>query len=108
MNYSIEYTHTAESELMEVFGWIKERAPQAAQKWRLGIIAKVNALANDPYVFRKAAESSRLSVEVRQVLYGKRRAQYRILYTVVDHRIVILSIRHRFRRPLDPDDFPSL
>lgn len=108
MSFSIEYTRTAEGELLEVFSWIRERAPVAAEKWRTGVISKVNAIAADPFAFRKARDSSRLPVEVRQVLYGKRRSQYRILYTVNGTRIVILSVRNSFRRPLDPDDFSSL
>jgi plasmid stabilization system protein ParE len=108
MSFSIEYTRTAERELLEVFAWIRERAPLAAQKWRLGVIAKVDSIANDPFSFRKARESARLPVEVRQALYGKRRSQYRILYMVEGTRVFILSIRHSFRRPLDPDDFSSL
>jgi hypothetical protein len=42
--------------------------------------------------------------EIRQLLFRKRRSQFRILFTITDQRVVILSVRHHSRRPLDGGD----
>ncbi|MBL9142238.1 MAG: type II toxin-antitoxin system RelE/ParE family toxin [Verrucomicrobiaceae bacterium] len=107
MSYEIEYTRNALREAEEVIRWIRERAPRAADKWRDDLIAKVESLASRPLSHRLAPESERFARKIRQVLFHKRRGQYRILFTVDGQRVVILSIRHCFRRPLEVDDLPE-
>ena len=41
--------------------------------------------------------------ELRQLLYGRRRT-YRALFTIREHDVVVLSIRHSAQRDLTPDD----
>jgi mRNA-degrading endonuclease RelE of RelBE toxin-antitoxin system len=51
-----------------------------------------------------APESKKFSCEIRQLFFWKRRSQFRILFTITDQRVVILSLRHHSRRPLDDGD----
>lgn len=106
MSYEIEYTLHAQNELLETYLWIQERAPFSSIRWREEMIAKVESLAVDPLRHRLAPESSRFSVQVRQMLFRKRHSQFRILFTVSARRVVILSIRHHSRKPLEEGDLP--
>jgi hypothetical protein len=50
-----------------------------------------------------AAESRKLPVEVRQLLYGRRRS-YRALFLVRQQTVVVLHIRHTARREASPEE----
>ena len=106
MTFEIEYTAHAQSELEDVYLWIKARAPGSAARWRDDLIAKVESLATDPGRHRLAPESRRFSVEIRQLLFRKHRGQFRILFTISGKCVVILSVRHHSRRPLEEGDLP--
>lgn len=104
MIYEVEYTQNAQREIEEAHSWIAERAPRAAGQWLDELFGKVESLAKAPLSHRLAPESPKSAVEIRQLLFRKRRGQYRILYTVEGRRVVILSFRHSFRRPLEAGD----
>lgn len=106
MSFEVEYTPNAQQELENVYLWIKARAQISAVRWRDELIAKVESLSTDPQRHRLATESRRFSVEIRQLLFRKRRSQYRILFTIVGKHVVILSVRHHSRRPLEEGDLP--
>lgn len=106
MSFEIEYTPQAQGELVDVYLWIKARAPLTAARWRDDLIAKVESLASSPSQHRLAPESCRFPVEIRQLLFRKRHGQFRILFTIADNRVVILSLRHHSRKPLQEGDLP--
>ena len=106
MSHEIEYTLHSQGELEDVYRWIKERAPLSAMRWREELIVKVESLTESPERHRLAPESDRFPVEIRQLLFRKRRSQFRILFTVTGARVVILSVRHHSRRPLEGGDLP--
>lgn len=106
MSFEIEYTAHAQSELEDVYLWIKARMPMSAARWRDDLIAKVESLAFDPDRHRLALESLRFPVEIRQLLFRKQRSQFRILFTISGSRVVILSVRHHSRKPLEEGDLP--
>ncbi|MDZ4287705.1 MAG: type II toxin-antitoxin system RelE/ParE family toxin [Prosthecobacter sp.] len=102
----VEYTSGAQKEIEESYVWIKERAPQAAEKWRDELIGKVESLAVNPLRHPVAPESEKFSREIRLMLFRKRRGQFRIYYTIDKKRVVILSVRRSFRKPLEEGDLP--
>lgn len=104
MKFRVEYTFNAQAELEEAYSWIRERAPMAAEKWLEELIAKIEKLADNPKAHPPAPESSKFRREIRLMLFRKRRSQFRIYYTVERTRIVILSVRRSFRKPLEEDD----
>lgn len=106
MTFTVEYTLNAQREIEESFLWIQERAPRAAEKWRDELIGKVEALAVNPHFHPVAPESSRFPREIRQMLFRKRRGQFKVFYTIVEKRVIILSVRHSMRKPLEEGDLP--
>ncbi len=104
MSFEVEYTANAQRELEDVYLWIKARMPLSAARWRDDLITKVESLTNDPQRHRLAPESRRFSCEIRQLLFRKRRSQFRIIFAIAGQRVVILSVRHHSRRPLEEGD----
>jgi hypothetical protein len=51
-----------------------------------------------------AFENSFLGEEIRQLIYGKGRNTYRILFTVIEHEVQVLFVRHSAQKPLLPED----
>ncbi|TLD70330.1 type II toxin-antitoxin system RelE/ParE family toxin [Phragmitibacter flavus] len=105
-DHRVEYTFGALAEIEEIYLWIKERAPNAAAKWRDDLIAEVENLGENPLRHPVAQESEKFSIEIRVMLFRKRRSQLRVYYTVRGSRVVILTVRRAARRPLDEVDLP--
>lgn len=105
--YRVEYTIGAEREIEDSYLWIKERAPQAAEKWREELIAKVEALTVYPLGHPVAPESEKFTREIRLMPFRKRRGQFRVYYTVHKKTVVILSVRRSARKPLDEGELPA-
>lgn len=83
-----------------------KNAPRAAEKWRDELIGKVEELAINPHFHPVAPESTKFPQEIRRMLFRKRRGQFRVFYTIIGKRVVILSVRHSARKPLEEGDFP--
>lgn len=105
MSHKIEYTDNALHEIAETYHWIKQRGDVTASRWREELIAKIETLADQPERHRLAPESPRFTRDIRQLLFRKRRSQFRILYTIEAKRVVILSFRHHSRQPLSGEEF---
>ncbi len=107
MSFRVEYSLNAQREIEESYLWIKERAPQAAAKWRDELILMIEALADNPHRHPVAPESSKFTREIRLMLFRKKRSQLRVFYTIEEcKRVVILSVRRSFRKPLEEGDLP--
>lgn len=104
MTFRIEYTFNAQAELEDAYTWIRERAPAAAEKWLEELIAQIEKLTDKPKAYPPAHESSKFQREMRLMLFRKRRSQFRIYYTLERAKIVILSVRRSFRKPLEEDN----
>ena len=105
MSHEIEYTANALREIGDTYLWIKQRGELTASRWREELIHKIESLAVQPEKHRLAPESHRFTKEIRQLLFRKRRRQFRVLYTIEGRRVVILSFRHHSRQPLSGDEF---
>lgn len=106
MSFEVEYTRNAQTEIEDAYLWIRERAVVAAERWRDELIEKIEALADNPHRHPPAPESRKFSCEIRQLLFRKRRSQFRVFYTIDKSRVVILSVRRSSRKPLEEGDLP--
>jgi plasmid stabilization system protein ParE len=88
--YKIEITTTAEIEAKEAILWIKQRSPEAAEKFSKGLIKAVKSLQSNPLRCPLAPENDFFYEEIRQLVYAK----YRILFTVEGKTVYVLHIRH--------------
>lgn len=107
MTFEVEYTPNAIREVEDVYLWIKARAPISADRWKEDFIAKVETLSKDPQRHRLAPENSKFSCDIRQLLFRKHRGQFRIIFTISENKVIVLSLRHHSRRPLDEGDLSA-
>ncbi|WP_217650593.1 type II toxin-antitoxin system RelE/ParE family toxin [Spirulina major] len=79
----------------------------AAKSWYVHLLRKIQSLTTMPNRCSLAPENDKFSQDIRQLIYGKGRNAYRILFTVLDQQnpptVRILPIRHASRPPL-PDN----
>jgi len=93
----IRVQETALNELDSAYEWISEESPTAAINWYNGCIEAIESLSVSPKRCPLAPENSYFKEEIRQLLYGKRRHAYRILFTVRNDRVHVLHVRHGSR-----------
>jgi len=104
MKYHIEVSSVAEEEIKEVCRWISRDSPTHAAKWRHRLYETIRSLAQHPARCGMALEDADFKQEIRELLYGKRRGVYRILFTIENDVVTILHVRHGARQPLNPDN----
>jgi plasmid stabilization system protein ParE len=100
MRFQVEITDSAWFELQEAYEWLAQRAPDAAVRWKAGILEAVQSLESSPRRCSLAPETAYFGREIRQMLYGKRNHKYRILFEIREQMVIVLRIRHGARRIL--------
>ena len=79
-------------------------SPPSALRWHANVLAKVRSLSRDPVMWPLADEAADLGIQLRQVLFGKRRHVYRILYTFDGTTIHVHRVRHAAQDRLSSED----
>lgn len=90
------------AEAEEVCLWIQQYSSANASEWFQGLIEAINSLEKSPQRCSLAPENDTFDEEIRQLLYGKRRSTYRIIFTVSGQTVYILHVRHASRQLLEP------
>jgi plasmid stabilization system protein ParE len=99
MTYLIEISSVAEAEADSAFLLLSQMtSPEKAREWYEGLLKAIESLSTMPKRCSVAKENQYFSKEVRQLLYGKGRNSYRILFSIMESEDVsavrILHIRH--------------
>ncbi|WP_448570742.1 type II toxin-antitoxin system RelE/ParE family toxin [Trichothermofontia sp.] len=105
MKYQIEISSVAEAEADSAFLRLSQvTSPERASQWYSGLLQAIASLAQMPKRCPLARENDYFSQEIRQLLYGKGRTAYRILFTLLEGPEVaivrILHIRYATQRTL--------
>ena len=106
MTYSIDITDKALAEIDEALGWYAERSISAAIRWYVRLRQAIRSLDENPERFGLAPESEWYP-DLRQMLYGKRRGVYRVLFKIRGDEVVVLRVRHSARDLLEPGEVES-
>src|SRR5687767_2061956 len=93
MTHEVILTARAVRELDAATDWIARYSPQAAERWLAGFLTKIVSLKLNPLRTGPAREQRRMPVDLRQLLYGRRRS-YRAIFIIRQSKVVVLSIRH--------------
>ena len=104
MIYKVVLTDRAARDLDEAYRWYADRAAETAGCWYNGFLDALNSLANHPERCPLAAESRKLAIEIRQLVYGRQRS-YRALFLMRGQTVTVLHIRHTARREVGFEDF---
>jgi plasmid stabilization system protein ParE len=99
MKYRIEISSLAEAEADRAFLSLSRlTSPAKASQWHGGLLAAIESLSVMPSWCPLARENEYFSQEIRQLIYGKGRAAYRIIFTILEteaaSNVRILHIRH--------------
>jgi plasmid stabilization system protein ParE len=108
MKYKIEISSLAEAEADKSFLWmLKIASPQKTRDWYQGLLKAIFSLSTMPKRCILARENEHFSQEIRQLLYGKGKNSYRILFTILEDQelpiVRILHIRHTSQLTLGED-----
>lgn len=105
MNYEVLISSFAEGEIDEVFLSISQRlSSEKAKEWYKGLLQGIQSLKKMPKRCVLARENKHFTQEIRQLLYGKGRNTYRIIFTVIESEdsyfVRILHVRNALQQSL--------
>jgi len=104
----IRFTATAEIHVREIVHWWAEhRSTEQALRWARGLQTEIGNIAKPRVAHRLARESSRLTFELYEKLYGVgRRKTHRVLYRILPEEQVIevIAVRHLAMDDYLPED----
>lgn len=105
MTFKVIMTERAAREIRAAAAWwAQERSAAEAEHWYEGIWNAITRLATFPRRCAMVVEPKGLPYEVRELHYGNGAATHRIVFAVVEERVVVLTVRHFARAPLESDD----
>jgi plasmid stabilization system protein ParE len=100
MEYRVEVTEVAAAEIDSAYEWIKERAPDAAETWYDGLMAALSSLRHHPRRCARVLTTDLEKSEIRQLIYGRRRGRYSVLFMIHGDTVEVLRVRHGARAPI--------
>ncbi len=108
MKYRIEISSVAEAEADSIFLRLSQvTSPAKASQWYSGLLQAIESLSQIPKRCPLARENEYFSQEIRQLLYGRGRNSYRVLFTILEGQdmstIRILHIRHASQQTIGED-----
>ncbi|MGA9379372.1 MAG: type II toxin-antitoxin system RelE/ParE family toxin [Phormidium sp.] len=104
MVFLVEITPIAEAQIEEAYLWYRERNPEFADLWFRSLINAIATLQEKPRRCALAIENEIFPEEVRQLLHGKAKNIYRILFTIREATVYVLYVRHSSQAPLTADE----
>jgi plasmid stabilization system protein ParE len=104
MSFTVRLTRRALADIDAGVAYRAQRSAAAAARWRAGLLARVADLEQSPDRCPLADEAEDLGLELRELLYGRRRNVYRILFTIDGQTVNILRVRHAAQDRLTPED----
>ncbi|HLP90340.1 MAG TPA: type II toxin-antitoxin system RelE/ParE family toxin [Nostocaceae cyanobacterium] len=104
MAFQVRITKTADTQIESVYLWLRDYNPAYADQWFRGLMNAIASLQEKPRRCALALEHEVFSGEVSQLLYGKSKNIYRILFAIRDDTVYVLYVRHSSQALLTPDD----
>jgi plasmid stabilization system protein ParE len=102
VTYRIIFTPRARADAVQVFRSLSERSPDAAARWYVGLEKAIAKLSKNPERYPVAEdESEQVGITLRQMLYGRRRGVYRILFSIEGETITLHYVRHSAQGPIE-------
>ena len=91
--FSVDITSTAESDVAEIWEYIAQDKPEAANAFVLRLEEQIGTLENFPERCQLIPENELLGTAYRHLLYG----EYRTIFKIAGSRVIILRVLHGAR-----------
>lgn len=106
MAYKVDISVPALQDAETAFLWIRDFNSETAKSWYEGLLQAVVSLEESPHRCPTAPEGEMLGREIKQLIYGKRKQNYRIFFEIFEREKIvrIYRIRHTARNWLTKDD----
>lgn len=105
MKYQVHLSEKAEADVDGVLAWFQTQLASAAgTRWFAALWKSIDTLETKPERCALAAEAAELGTEVRELLFGRRRGVYRILFQIREKSVQILRVWHSARDAIRPED----
>jgi toxin ParE1/3/4 len=104
VTFTVNLTARAESDLGELVLGVQSRAPGVVAGWFARLAAAIQSLQTLPTRCPAADEAADLGIDLRELVFGKRRGTIRILFTIDGRTVNVLHVRRATRGPVPPDD----
>lgn len=91
---TVYITDMARYEVEQAYEWLAKRSLYAATKWKAGLLLSITKLERLAKSCPLAPEAHVLGFELRQLIHGKRRGRYRILFEIRSDEVYVLRVRH--------------
>lgn len=94
MLYTVTLSERACADLQQARDYIRQQAPDAAERWYLSILTAMLRLEKNPQAFPLAPENTQFDFELRQFLFrSKSRRANRVLFRITGTKVQVLAIR---------------
>ena len=105
MAHTIAIQPRAEADIRATVGWLAQNvSPTFAARWHARIGAAIHSLENNPERCPQADEAADLGADLRELLHGRRRQAYRILFSIDGDTVNVHRVRHAAQDRLQPGD----
>lgn len=108
MAFTVVLLRKAQADIAGHAAWLEAtQTIRAADRWRVGLLnAAIPALESDPHRYPPAAEAADVGVDLREMLRGRRRHVYRVLFTIDDttQTVYVHRVRHAAQDRLSAGD----
>jgi plasmid stabilization system protein ParE len=102
VTYRVIFSPRARADAVEAFRWIAERSPDAAARWYAGFQKSLAKLGKMPERHPIAEdETEQTGIILRQMLYGRRRGVYRLLFSIEGKTVTLHYVRHNAQGPIE-------
>ncbi len=108
MTFQVEILPVAEAQIEQAYRWYQGRNPEFADRWFRGLMNTIATLQEKPLRCSLAIENEMFAENVRQLLYGKSKNVYRVIFAIRDTKVYILNVRHSAQAPLTSDEIKEL
>ena len=105
MVFQVRISRKAEIEIEAAYEWLKQSNASYADRWFQGLMNRLATLQEKPKRCSLATENNVFPEEVRQLLYGKRKNVYRILFVIRESTVFIVYVRHSKQALLTAEDW---
>jgi len=98
--YQVIIQPAVQEAIEETYLWFSNDSSRKARIWLEGLYKAILSLENMPSRCSFAFENDFFDKEIRQLVYGKGRNAYWILFTIVNNSVEILFVRHAAQKPM--------